>query len=308
MKLSIHRAYVGATDLQSMIDLLIAVRPAERIADYPSIVDLRQLLALSGVQRNTRLWFDADDRLVGFAFVDHYCNLRFEFDRQSAHPDMPLEMVNWGVVCVQRAMQESGESLTVDTNCRADDKDRIALLERHGFVMQNVRTLSLARSLDEPIPEPQLAAGFSMRHVAGEPEVDAVVALHRAAFGTENMTVEGRLSMMRTPEYEAELDLLIVAPNGRFAAYCTCSISQEENERTGRSEGHTDPMGTHPDFQRQGLAQFLLLAGCRELKRRGMKTAVLGTSSKNIRMQQCAEAIGFRVQSTKIWFEKSIPR
>ena len=67
--------------------------------------------------------------------------------------------------------------------------------------------------------------------------------------------------MMRVPEYDAELDLLAIAPGGRFAAYCLCSISQEENNRTGRNEGTTDPVATHPDFQRRGLAQALLRDG-----------------------------------------------
>jgi ribosomal protein S18 acetylase RimI-like enzyme len=120
------------------------------------------------------------------------------------------------------------------------------------------------------------------------------------------MTIEERLAMMRVPEYEAALDLLAVAPDGSLAAYCMCTISQEENERTGRQEGYTDPVATHPDYQRLGLAQALLLTGCHELKQRGMETAVLGTSSQNIPMQRTAKAVGFQVQSTKLWFAKPV--
>lgn len=300
------RAYAGAKDLQSMLDLLIAVRPVERITDYPSIVDLQEMLALTSTQGNTRLWFDAEGQPVGFAFVDQYNNLRFELDPQMIHSEIPSEMVNWGVMCIQRAMLNTDRPLMLDASCRDDDHSRVALLEQHGFVKQEMRSLHMARSLDEPIPIPHIPMGFSVRHVAGEQEASAVVDLHRAAFGTRNMTLDERLSIMRTPDYEMELDLLIIAPNGRFAAYCTCSIYQEENAHTGRSEGYTDPVATHPDFQRQGLARALLLTGCRKLKERGVKTAVLGTSSKNIGMRQCAEATGFHVQSTKIWFEKPV--
>ena len=113
--------------------------------------------------------------------------------------------------------------------------------------------------------------------------------------------------MMRGPEYDPELDLLAVTPVGRFVAYCVCSISQQENIRTGRNEGYTDPIATHPEFQRQGLARALLLTGLRLLKERGMDTAVLGTSSENIPMQQAATAVGFRLQSTRLWFAKPVP-
>jgi len=308
MIVPVSRTYSGARDLRSMIDLLVAVRPADRITDYPSVVDLREILALSNVQDNTRLWFDAKDQIVGFAFVDHYNNLRFEMDQQAAHPDTESEIVTWGVECIRRAMQERGESLTLDASCRDDDTERIALLEQHGFVRQKMRSLQMVRSLNEPIPTPPVPAGFSVRHVAGEREVKALVALHRAAFGTEKMTIEERLAMMRVPEYDSELDLLAIAPDGRFAANCMCSISREENEHTGRNEGYTDPVATHPDFRRRGLARALLLTGFHRLKQRGVDTAVLGTSSENVAMQGTAKAVGFRTQSTTLWFAKPVSR
>jgi mycothiol synthase len=307
MTILVSRRYSGTKDLQSIIDLLVAVRPADRITDYPSVVDLRERLALSKVQDNTRLWFDTNDRMVGFAFVDYpYNSFYFEFDQLAAHPSIESEIVIWGVECIRRAMQEMGKSLTLRGGCRDDDAGRIALLERHGFVRQEKRSLKMVRSLDMPIPRPRLPAGFSLRHAAGEQEVKALVALHRAAFGTENMTVKERLAMMRVPEYDAELDLLVIAPDGRFAAYCMCSISQEENKRTGRNEGYTDPIATHPDFQQQGLARALLLTGFHKLKQRGIDAAVLGTSSENIAMQRTAKAAGFRVQFTKVWFSKPV--
>jgi len=100
--------------------------------------------------------------------------------------------------------------------------------------MQETRSYHMVRSLAEPIPRPHAPSGFLISHVTSEQEAEALVALHRAAFGTEHMTVEERLAMMRVPEYDAELDLLAIAPGGRFAAYCLCSISQEENNRTGQ--------------------------------------------------------------------------
>ena len=299
------RLYSGAADLQSMIDLLIAVRPADRITDYPSIVDLHEELALIQIQTQTRLWFNAKGP-VGFAWVDPYNHLCFEFDPQSTDPGIESEIVDWGVSCARRAMQDRGASSTLNASCRGDDSVRMAFLKRHGFVDREIQTLHMVRSLDEPIPAPHVPPGFQIRHIVGEQEADALVALHRAAFGTEKMTVELRLAMMRVPEYDPELDLLAIAPGGRLAATCMCSISQEENERSGRREGYTDPVATHPDFQRQGLARALLLAGFQKLRERGMDRAVLHTGSDNDAMQQTAQAVGYRVQSTKLWFAKPV--
>jgi ribosomal protein S18 acetylase RimI-like enzyme len=169
-----------------------------------------------------------------------------------------------------------------------------------------MRSLHMVRPLDEPVATPRVPAGFAIRHVVGDQEVEALVALHRAAFGTQNMTVEERLAMMHLPNYDPELDLLVTAPDGQFAAYCMCCISPEENARTGRNVGHTDPVGTHPAFQRRGLAKALLLTGLHKLKQRGLDAAVLGTNSDNVAMQRTAQAVGFRVHSTLLWFAKSV--
>jgi ribosomal protein S18 acetylase RimI-like enzyme len=300
------RAYGDLDDRQSMIDLLIAVRPPERISDYPSIVDLQELLSIPQIQSTTRLWEDGVGQLVAFAFVDTYNNLRFEMAPRARDGEVMHQIVDWGEACVRRGGRTYGESLTLDACCREDDAGCITLLKNHGFAAQEVRSLIMARSLRYPIAEPQLPHGFGIRPITGEAEAGALVALHRAAHQTGNLTLEDRLSWMRVPEYDPALDLVATAPDGRLAAYCRCLISEEENARSGRNEGWTDPIGTHPDFQRQGLASALLLRGMFLLRERGIETARLATSSDNIPMLRTANKVGFRVESAKVWFTKPV--
>ena len=65
-------------------------------------------------------------------------------------------------------------------------------------------------------------------------------------------------------------------------------------------------MATHPEYQGRGLAKALLLTGLRLLRERGLETALMGTSSENEKMQRAAEAVGFRVESTRVWFVRSV--
>jgi mycothiol synthase len=302
-----NRPYTSDADLQAMIDLLVAVRPAERVVDYPSIVDLREMLDTSDVQANTSLWEDGNGQLVSFAIVRPiYGSLYFEIVPQACDDDLAAQMVAWSVERARNARRESEEPASLQMSCRDDNLERVALLERLGFVRQDQYTLHYVRPLDGPIPEPQVPEGFGIRHVEGEHEVEALVALHRAAFGTENMTVEGRLSWMHTPDYDPELDLVAVAPDGTLAAYVFCSVSGEENALTGRKEGYTDPVATHPEFQRRGLAWALLLTGFRLLKQRGVETARTGTGSRNVAMQRAARSVGYRAESKTIFFEKQV--
>ena len=216
-------------------------------------------------------------------------------------------MMTWAVSAMQRRNQEKGEAQTLDASALETDAPRLAFLERHGFQRQEESSILMSRPLDEPIPDPILPPGFTIRPMAGEAEVEAYVALHRAAFGTGNMTVAYRRTIMSAPDFIPELDLVAVAPNGDLAALCVCQIFSDDSSRAdGAKEGWTDPVATHPSYQRLGLARALMLHGMRLLKARGIDTAILGTSSENKAMQRTAESIGFRMASNTLMYCKKV--
>ena len=286
---------------------LIKRRPAERVADFPTITDLYEIVDTDDGKAQTQLWEDADGRVVGFAIMRPYVNAMFyEVASIKASGALENEILRWGQQQIRQANSSRDKPDTLRISCPADYLERIGVLEQNSFQAQPVRTLQMTRSLREPLPEPQLLPGFTIRHVTGEQEAEALTLLHQAAFGTQNLTVEARLAWMRTPEYDPELDLLIVAPSGSWVAYCMCSISQEQNALTGHKLGYTDPIGTHPDFRRQGLARALLLTGLRYLKERGMDSAALSTWGENSAMQKTAESVGFQVTATTIFFVKEV--
>ena len=263
------------------------------------------------MQAQARLWHDPYGRLVGFALVDTFDNLRIEILPELVSQEaLTSQMIEWGEACAQSKATETHQPAVLDASCREEDGWRIDLFTRHGFRRQRtpegleLRTLHLSRSLEYAIPDPRLPVGFSLRPLAGAGEVEALTALHRAAFGTQAMTIEARLAIMNAPGYEPSLDLVVVTPQGRLAGYCTCQIHAEENARSGQRQGWADPIAVHPDFQRRGLGVALLSKGMQLLKQRGMHTAVLGTSSENQAMLKTAEAAGFRVVSAKVWLTR----
>ncbi len=296
-----NRPYASDADLEAMI-ALVKTRPAERLTDYPSIIDLHEMYLEAEIQANTQLWEDVYGNLLGFVIMEaDYRAFRLEVSPGAVSNELGPQMISWATQYAQKAGWEA-----LQTGSAADNAIRIALLEEQGFVRQAEYTLRFERSLAEPIPAPLAPAGFTLRHIEGEHEVEALVALHRAAFGTQYLTVERRLSWMRRPAYDPALDLVAVTSNGTLAAYVLCSISEEENALTGQHVGYTDPVATHPKFQRKGLARALLLTGLHLLKQRGMKTARLGTGNWNEAMQKTAESVGYRAVSTPLFFEKSV--
>lgn len=300
------RLYNGAADLQAMVTLTQALRLNGQMV-YPIAADLYEELAEPEVQATARLWEDERRQLLGFAYVNRYQNLVDVFASGGFTSTLEMEMMDWVVTVVRRRNQEKGETQTLDASALESDLARLAFLERHGFARQSETSLLMAHPLDQPFPEPQLPAGFFIRPVGGEAELEAYVALHLLAFGTENMTVEYRRAIMSAPDYLPELDLVVVAPDGELAAFCVCQIFPDDTPRgSGHKEGWTDPLGTHPAYQRRGLAKALILTGMRLLRGRGLDTALLGTSSENIAMQWVAESIGFKVVSNTLWYCKVV--
>ena len=291
------RLYESKKDFRIIVDLTSRSRPPEHRNDYPRPVDIEEDLARPAIRANTQLWFDGEQP-VSWAYVDEFNNLRWEI----AHPYEELlgsEIVKWGETCILKTLG-TGESATLDASCKEDYGERISFLEQYGFYQTDDVTIYMMRSLSQPISEPELPTGFVIRPIAGTQEAEAVATMHRAAFGTSYMTTENRLALMSTSEYDASLDLVVVAPEGRIAANCICSVNEEQET------GSTDPVATHPHYQRRGLARALLLAGMKLLRERGMKSAHLGTSGGNIAMQRVAESVGFGVEYRTIWFSKRV--
>ena len=294
-----RRPYPGPQALDSLVCLIQKVRPPEWRNDHPTRVDLHELLQSPAVRDRTRLWFMGDD-LAAFALVDDYNNLVFECPH-SLLDLLGSEIVQWGMDC-----SKTTHALTLDTSSRESNRTRILFLEKHGFRKTAVETICMERDLDRPIPQTVLPEGFDIRSVQGEGDATRLAELHRAAFGSENVTTETRLSWMRVPGFDPSLDLIVLVPDGSFAANCMCSVTSEEKRSPEKLKGHTDPIMTHPRFQRRGLARALLLVGLNLLKQRGVGTAILSTTSDNLPMQKAARSAGFSIRSRKFWFEKPL--
>jgi ribosomal protein S18 acetylase RimI-like enzyme len=282
-------------DIQAMREL------RGRLASKSTIVDFDEQILLSSTRETTRIW-KQDNKIVGFAFIDEYNNLWFDAEAEfSLLDELETEIVEWGINCIKRRNAETSIDNTLDCTCNADDSHRISVLKKHGFTPEQVRSLRYLRPLNKQIAEHPLPTGFSIRCVKGKEEVEQLVALHRAAFGTNNMTIEYRLAMMSTPQYIQEMDLVAVTPNNELAAFCVCGFDDPD-----KKIGYTDPIGTHPSYQRIGLGKALTSAGLIILRNAGANTVRLGTSNENIAMQRLANALGFVCVAEKLWFSKAV--
>lgn len=297
--------YHHPSDLEIITDLLPRCRDSKTITDPPGVIDIKEMLQKPVIQKRTRLWTTHEGLPVGYMLVDDYNNLVFDFLK--GFLSIPLEdQVIKQAVEFMKANLHILEETVLDASIREDDEQRIAMLMRNGFQRQAVETLIYKRDLALLADETPLPKDYILRQFKGESELPELVSLHQSAFESKNLTIEHRIDIMNTPEYDPVLDLVVVAPDNRLAGYAIGSIDRISNQLSGEMTANLDTIAVHPNNQKMGLATCLLERNLKLVKLYGMNFATLSTSSENIAMQNTAIKAGFHLVNKRLWFSKKI--
>ena len=288
-------------DMEKVIELLLTCKTTKSIDHFLPFM-LRLVLTPSShlssnsidLATNVRIWKKNDGTVCGFALVDlSVWGLFYLVSPSEEGGELEQEILSWAY---NRAIHIS-RSKSITLRCRRvreDNSKRISALERQGFRRDNDRQgLRLVRRLDVPIDKPLIPQGFKIRHLSGRDEVEAYVALVNSAI-PEATSVETHQRWIDTPEYISELDLIAVADDGTFAAFCQSYYDPSELARSTRREGWTDPIGTAPAYRKKGLARAIILEALWRLKSRGIEDAVLGVAGSNEVARKLYESIGYR--------------
>lgn len=202
------------------------------------------------------------------------------------HPDRP-ELLDEVLASADAAAVYTQES----------DAEKIARLGAHGFERVDGHVFNhMVRSLDDELPEPALPDGYRLRTVRPE-DLERRVEVHRAAFAPSRVVPESYARLQREWPYRADLDHVVEAPDGSFAAFCISWL--DERNRGGLLE----PVGTHPDHRRRGLATAVCLAAIRSLRALGAETAVIGSLDPSP-AETVYESVGFRTVTRHVPYGK----
>ncbi len=267
----VSRSYAGEEDYARMRHFLVAIQPFVGTQVYATVGELdwwRWTADDAEAIRHARLWFDERDGLVGIAWPAQ------EQVDVVVHPNyrgLDEAMLAWS----EEHRRGNATGTTMAAWAYESDTARQEVLRRRGYQPTD-QTLHLNRqALDGPVPEPRLPPRYAIRHVWGEEDLERRVAVHRDAFAPSRMTVAKHRAVTVAHSYRSDLDLVVVAPDGSFAAFCI--IWLDEANRIGVFE----PVGTHSAHRRLGLGTAVVREGLRRLRDRGALTAYvtsLGTA------------------------------
>jgi predicted N-acetyltransferase YhbS len=287
------RDYEGVEDLRRMQGLVSRLwREAGRPPVSHHVGDLAwRRFAVPGREAEfpTRLW-EEDGELVGWGWL----SLPDELEVVIA-PGRRAALLD-GVVAW--ADERAGCAVKVDS-LDADAELRELLAER-GFVrLEGDELYSHARALDG-LPDPVLPEGYALHHVRLPDDLRRRAAVHRASFGRperpSRVTAESWATVASTWPYREELDWVVEAPDGAFAASCLTWLDEENRV------GELEPVGTHVDHRRRGLGQAVCTAALHALRDAGAKTAIVLAKTEEARALY--RAVGFEEVSRYTWFQR----
>lgn len=247
-----------------------------------------------------RLWETAGGRLVGVAHPEGRLGEGF----LQLDPDfrgLEAEMVAWCEENLAVAVESGGRHLRIYVHDY--DTPRRRLLVGRGYAETDewgmMRRLRFGA---RPVLVPQIAPGYLLRETRPDPADDQRIAdILNAAFRRNIHTAaEFHGFTAHAPSYRRDLDLVAEAPGGSFGSYV--GITWDPANRRGIFE----PVCTHPDHRRRGLALTLMREGLRRLQALGAADAYVETGDMGP-ANGLYDAVGFTEAYTGHFWERAWP-
>ncbi|MBE9158655.1 GNAT family N-acetyltransferase [Nodosilinea sp. LEGE 06152] len=314
------RPSVGHADLPAIAEFYEICDQVDRLDRAPSLENLQRRLdhPPPGGTQYCQLWETTRGQLVGVVNLwiedptDAPTDALEGWVSVSVHPDwrgdrLEAELLGWTEALVREQATVAQRPAELCAGARSDAAYYRAIYETQGYGI--IRQFhNMARSLAEPIPQPQFPEGFTSRPTNAD-EAAAWVELFNESFVDHwhftPMTLADRQHRLSYPTYQPELDWVAVAPDGKLAGFCKGHIDHDDNARNLRNEGWITILGTRRGYRRLGLARAMLLQGLHQLHLAGMDTALLGVDTQNPNQAMgLYESAGFTIKETYLTYQK----
>ncbi len=232
------------------------------------------------------IWEDGETgRIIGVANPDCNCNYYLQIHPLYTNLDEKfiLELEDYCIgKCKKNPQIDEMSIISVESERR--DK----LLEEKGYTKSKNRVYVRFRSSDFPIIHKELPAGYKIRNVNPETDYNRLAAAIRKVFGHGEWFQANILEGIAACSfYKKDLDLIIEAPNGDIAAFCTFRLDP-------RSEfSELEPLATLPEHRNKGLAEILLNEGFKRVSRYNPKGFFIGSAANTPGANRLYDKVGY---------------
>ena len=306
------RPYRDATDLAHMRRLLMAGSQANISASYmhPGCLDWDTHYPPDEQenQRNLRLWErmgEDQPTLEAWAICSRHEGT-FDLFASPALYGTPAHAVVMDAYVAWAEARARAAGLKQLAPFWAMDYDTVLerLMQARGFVEIPCDPAPplFERSLDA-LPPIRLPEGFTVQGVRNLDDGQLRARVTHGAFGF-NGDWDGywarHAQFIGSAVYDGARDLFVRSPDGRGAAACTIWFDPVN------AVGLFEPVGTHPDFQGQGLGKAVMAEGLRRMQAAGMRRAVVGFDPNNAAALALYTSMGFRASCYFLMYRKEL--
>jgi mycothiol synthase len=220
----------------------------------------------------------------------------------SIHPNCTSaarEIVLWMQNRVKEMKGDKVEKVKMKLVVDDNDEELILLLSDLGFHKGEIEGDKQVRPIDLPVPTYSLPEGYTIRNAVIEKdflkyrEVQMTVFPHIVSMSMELLQLYSTASF-----YQKDLDIVAVDSDGKFAAFCTARIDPLSKI------GELEPVGTHPDHRRQGLARAVICESLKRLEKYKPSAVVILGAAPTDGARRLYESVGFMNEGARhYWFQ-----
>ncbi|HEY2888760.1 MAG TPA: GNAT family N-acetyltransferase [Candidatus Limnocylindrales bacterium] len=242
-----------------------------------------------------QLWFageaDASD-LIAWAWFNLPGDIDMQIRPDHRSPGVVGSIVEWAAARVGSVLTEGLPVEAIQVFAPDAEPDVANALGGLGFETIDGKPLAhLTRRFEGWATDtPLLPPGFELR-VLDTADVAARVACGRLAFPHSRMTVDRYAAARQTTLYRPALDWIIVAPDGRVAAF---ALGWLDPATLGLE---LEPVGVVPEFHRHGLGRAVCLAVIRAARALGASHGMICAHGDNPAASGLYQSLGYEIST-----------
>lgn len=232
-----------------------------------------------------RLW-SVDDRIVAFTMVrpsgECWVNVH---PNHTVHVEKLVEAAQHQLFQMKIGSEERP---MIEVFVPDPFKELESALIKRGYSLAGLEGYIRERPIDLPAPDYEIPEGFTVRNVDIEEDFEEYRRVQSAVFQhCRNMTPGLAKKYSSASFYNAELDIVAVAPDGHFGAFCTVRVDPLSKIT------EFEPVGTHPDFRRSGLARAVICEGLKRLQKYSPTNVCIPGAAPTPAADRLYESLGF---------------
>jgi len=307
-----HSAYTirnyRPTDFEGYLQLHIEAEKLEPTRRYPPPQTLRERLDRPNYSPEQDLFIvRTGENIVGYMDVSAELDIGRVILNCLIHPEHRRRGLASKLLEHATHRAEEVGAKVVQVNVLENNPAAKSTLPKLGFSF--VRRF-LRMSLDMTgINEPEMSKAALLCRPLQHGEEDRLTEIQNRSFaggwGYNPNTVE-QITRRINLHHGCPEDVVLACDGDKITGYCWTRVIDDAGPAGSERKGQIFMLGVDPDCHGRGIGKVALLAGLSYLKDKGLKLAELEVDSKNKVAYALYQSIGFKVQTSSLWYEKAV--